>query len=68
MNIVEHVSLLPDGTSFGYLPRRGIAGSSANTMCSPSMVIESLAWYSSLDWHLSSLNVCITSVQDFWLS
>ena len=28
MNIVEHVSLLPVGTSSGYMPRRGIAGSS----------------------------------------
>jgi hypothetical protein len=26
MNIVEHVFLLPVGTSSGYMPRRGIAG------------------------------------------
>jgi hypothetical protein len=26
MNIVEHVFLLPIGTSSGYMPRRGIAG------------------------------------------
>jgi hypothetical protein len=32
MNIVEHVSLLPVGTSSGYMPRRGIAGSSSRTM------------------------------------
>jgi hypothetical protein len=32
MNIVEHVSLLPGGTSSGYMPRRGIAGSSGRTM------------------------------------
>jgi hypothetical protein len=32
MNIVEHVSLLPDGTSFGYMPRRGIAEFSSSTM------------------------------------
>jgi hypothetical protein len=31
MNIVEHV-FLPVGTSSGYLPRRGIAGSSGSTM------------------------------------
>ena len=31
MNIVEHVSL-PVGTSSGYMPRRGIAGSSSSTM------------------------------------
>jgi hypothetical protein len=31
MNIVEHVFLLPVGTSSGYMPRRGIAGSSGNT-------------------------------------
>jgi hypothetical protein len=32
MNTVEHVSLLPVGTSSGYMPRRGIAGSSGSTM------------------------------------
>ena len=35
-----------------------------NTLISPSMVIESFAGYSSLDWHLCFLRVCITSVQD----
>jgi hypothetical protein len=32
MNIVEHVSFSPVGTSSGYMPRRGIAGSSSSTM------------------------------------
>ena len=32
MNIVEHVSLLQVGTSSGYIPRRGIAGSSSRTL------------------------------------
>jgi len=32
MNIVEHVSLLYDGASFGYMPRNVIDGSSSNTM------------------------------------
>ena len=32
MNIVEHVFFLPVGTSSGYMPRRGIAGSSGSTM------------------------------------
>jgi hypothetical protein len=32
MNIVEHVSLLQIGTSSGYMPRRGIAGSSSSMM------------------------------------
>ena len=32
MNIVEHVSLLPVGTSSGYMLRRGIAGTSGSTM------------------------------------
>ena len=32
MNIVEHVSFLPVGTSSGYIPRRRIAGSSGSTM------------------------------------
>jgi hypothetical protein len=31
MNIVEHVSFLPVGTS-GYMPRRVIVGSSSSTM------------------------------------
>ena len=35
-----------------------------NALVSPSMVIESFAGYSSLSWHLCSLSVCITSVQD----
>ena len=35
-----------------------------NTLVSPSMVIDSFAEYSSLGWHLCSLRVCITSVQD----
>jgi hypothetical protein len=32
MNIVEHVSFLPVGTSSGYMPRSGIEGSSGSTM------------------------------------
>ena len=32
INIVEHVFLLPVGTSSGYMPRRGITGSSGSTM------------------------------------
>jgi hypothetical protein len=32
MNILEHVSLLQVGTSSGYMPRSGIAGSSSSTM------------------------------------
>jgi hypothetical protein len=32
MNIVEHVSLIQVGTSSGYMPRRGISGSSGITM------------------------------------
>jgi hypothetical protein len=32
MNIVEHVSFLPVGTSSGYMPRRDIMGSSGSTM------------------------------------
>jgi hypothetical protein len=32
MNIVEHASFLPIGTSSGYMPRRDIAGSSGSTM------------------------------------
>jgi hypothetical protein len=32
MNIVEHVSLLHFGTSFGYMPRNDIVGSSGRTI------------------------------------
>ena len=32
MNIVEHVSYLPVENSFGYMPMRGIVGSSSSTM------------------------------------
>jgi hypothetical protein len=32
MNIVEHVSFLLVGTSSGYMPKKGIAGSSSSTM------------------------------------
>ena len=35
-----------------------------NTLVFPSIVIESLAGYSSLGLYLCSLSVCITSVQD----
>ena len=35
-----------------------------NTLVSPSKVIQSLAGYISLGWHLCSFRVCITSVQD----
>ena len=37
---------------------------SCNILVSPSMVTESFAGYSSLDWHLCSLRVCMTSAQD----
>jgi hypothetical protein len=32
MNIVDHMSFLPVGTTYGYMPRRGIAGSFHSTM------------------------------------
>ena len=35
-----------------------------NTLVSPYMLIESFAGYSSFGWHLCSLGVCITPVQD----
>ena len=35
-----------------------------NTFVSPFKVIESLAGYSNLGWHLCSLSVCIISLQD----
>jgi hypothetical protein len=34
------------------------------TLVPPSMVIESFAGYCTLGWHLCSLRVCITLVQD----
>jgi hypothetical protein len=36
-----------------------------NILVSPSMVIGSFSGYSSLDWHLYSVRVCMTSAQDF---
>ena len=39
-------------------------GLSWNTLVSSTMVIESFAGCSSLGWHLCSLRVCITFVQD----
>jgi hypothetical protein len=41
MIIVEHVSLLPVGTSSGYMPRRGTAESSGCTM---SNFLRNLGW------------------------
>jgi hypothetical protein len=35
-----------------------------NILFSLSIVIESFAGYSRMGWHLCSLRVCITSVQD----
>ena len=35
-----------------------------NTLVSPSMVIETLPGCRGLSWHLCSLSVCITYVQD----
>jgi hypothetical protein len=37
---------------------------SRNILVSPSMVIGSFVGYGSLGWHLCSLRVCMTSVQD----
>ena len=34
-----------------------------NTLVSPSMVMETLAGYSSLGWNLCCLSFCITSVK-----
>jgi hypothetical protein len=40
MNIVEHVSFLPVGTTSGYMSRRGIAGSSGSTMSNFMMNLQ----------------------------
>jgi hypothetical protein len=40
MNIVEHVFFLQVGTSSGYMPRRGIAGSSGSTIIIREMQIK----------------------------
>ena len=42
MNVVEHVSLLQVGTSFGYTPSRGIPGSSCSTMSNFSEKLQSV--------------------------
>ena len=48
----------------GWIPRKIVCefGFIMEYLFSPSMVIESLAGYSSLGCHLGSLSVCITSV------
>jgi hypothetical protein len=37
MNIVEHVSLLHVGASFGYMPKSGISGFAGSTMLKRSL-------------------------------
>ena len=51
MNIVEHVSLLQVGTSSGYMPRSGIAGSSGN----PWLGAERRDLHSLIDAHSDSV-------------
>jgi hypothetical protein len=59
MNIVEHVSFLPVGTSSGYMPRRGIAGSSGSTMSNFLMnhQIDFQSGFTSLQSHQQWRNV-----------
>jgi hypothetical protein len=45
MNIVEHVSLIPVGTSSGYMPSGGIAGSSSCIMSRNWMYSYHLYYY-----------------------
>jgi hypothetical protein len=40
MNTVEHVSFLLVGISSGYMPRRGIAGSSGSTVLSQTLLSQ----------------------------
>jgi len=59
MNIVEHVYLLYVGVSFGYMPKRGIAGSSGSAISNfseepPDRFPE---WLSSLQTHQQWRNV-----------
>jgi hypothetical protein len=62
MNIVEHVSLLLFATSSGYMPRRGIAGSSASTMssflrnCQTDFKSGSTSLQSRQQWRIVSLS------------
>ena len=53
MKIVKHVSLLRVGTSSGYMPKRGIAGSSSSTMSNflRNLQTEFQSGYTSLQSH-----------------
>ena len=64
MNIVEHVSLLSVGSS-GYLPRRGITGSSGRTMSSflrnhqTDFQSGCTSWQSHQQWRNSSYSTSL---------
>ena len=59
MNIVEHVSLLYDGESSGYMPRSGIAGSSGRTISNflSSQQTDFQSGFTSLQSHQEWLSV-----------
>jgi len=56
MNIVEHVCLLYVGASFGFMPRRGIAGSLGNAIPNflRSLQTDFQRGYTSLQFHILS--------------
>jgi hypothetical protein len=60
MNIVEHVSLLQVGASSGYMPRRGIAGSSGSTMSNFEIGSYSLGLA-----NLKLTEICLTVPPEF---
>jgi hypothetical protein len=59
INIVEHVFLLPVGSSSGYMPRRGIAGSSSSIMSNFPRNLQNdfLSGFTSLQSHQQWRNV-----------
>jgi hypothetical protein len=54
MNIVEHVSFLPVGTTSGYMPRRGIAGSSGSTMSNFQRNRQTEEWIQKM-WYIYTM-------------
>jgi hypothetical protein len=59
MKIVEQMSFLPVGTSSGYMPRRGIVGSSGSTMSSfmRSRIIDLQNRYKSIQSHQQWMSI-----------
>ena len=63
INIVEHVSLLPVGISSGYMPRRGIAGSTGSATSTMSSFLRNCQTGFHLIWYLLGFTAGFSSSQ-----